>query len=44
VADEVADPYGAALERYRSTADELARLTAQLAGLLWSEEVETLGG
>jgi len=43
-ADEVNDPYGADLARYRATADELARLTAQLAGLLWSGEVQTLGG
>jgi protein-tyrosine phosphatase len=43
-ADEVNDPYGADLDRYRSTADELAGLTARLAGLLWSEEVQTLRG
>ncbi len=43
-ADEVTDPYGASLDRYRSTADELSRLTGQLTGLLWSEQVEALGG
>lgn len=37
--DDVADPYGRSLERYRSTAAELAQLTAQLAGALWPDEV-----
>jgi protein-tyrosine phosphatase len=37
--DEVADPYGRSLDRYRSTAAELAQLTAQLAGALWPDEV-----
>ena len=38
-ADEVADPYGGSLDRYRATAVELAELTAQLAVLLWPEAV-----
>jgi protein-tyrosine phosphatase len=37
--DEVVDPYGRSIERYRSTAAELARLTALLAGALWPDEV-----
>jgi protein-tyrosine-phosphatase len=36
-ADDVADPYGGSLARYRSTAVEVARLVARLAELLWSE-------
>lgn len=39
--DEVADPYGGSLATYRSTATELARLTSQLARLLWPEELGT---
>jgi protein-tyrosine phosphatase len=38
-ADEVVDPYGRSLDRYRSTAAELAQLTSQLAGALWPDEV-----
>jgi protein-tyrosine-phosphatase len=34
-ADDVVDPFGGSLERYRATAGELARLTGQLAALLW---------
>jgi protein-tyrosine phosphatase len=34
-ADEVPDPYGQSLARYRGTAAELAGLTAHLTGLLW---------
>jgi hypothetical protein len=33
--DEVADPYGGTLDEYRSTAAELAALTAGLINLLW---------
>jgi protein-tyrosine phosphatase len=36
--DEVVDPYGGTLVQYRSTAAELAQLTAQLHGLLWPGE------
>jgi protein-tyrosine-phosphatase len=36
-ADEVADPYGGTLDDYRSTAAELAVLTAGLINLLWPE-------
>jgi protein-tyrosine-phosphatase len=39
-ADEVADPYGASLERYQSTAAELARLTSELTRLLWPVELD----
>ena len=35
--EEVADPYGGSRAGYRSTADELAGLTAQLVGMLWPE-------
>ncbi len=38
-ADEVVDPYGRSLDRYRATAAELDQLTAQLARLLWPGEV-----
>jgi protein-tyrosine phosphatase len=38
-ADEIADPYGHSFERYQQTAAELTRLTAQLAGALWPDEV-----
>ncbi len=37
--EEIADPYGHSFERYQQTAAELARLTAQLAGVLWPDEV-----
>jgi protein-tyrosine phosphatase len=37
--EDVADPYGRSLERYRATAAELAQLTAQLAVVLWPDEV-----
>jgi protein-tyrosine phosphatase len=36
-ADGVADPYGGTLDDYRSTAAELAVLTAGLINLLWPE-------
>ncbi len=38
-ADDIADPYGKSLDRYAATAAELARLTSQLADLLWPDEV-----
>ncbi len=38
-ADEVEDPYGGPLAQYRATAAELAQLTAQLARLLWPDDV-----
>lgn len=41
--DEVDDPFGGSLDRYQATAGELARLTAQLAGLLWGEELGRTG-
>jgi protein-tyrosine phosphatase len=37
-ADDVADPYGGSLARYRATATELADLTRRLALLLWPDE------
>jgi protein-tyrosine phosphatase len=37
--DDVADPYGRSLERYRATATELADLTSRLAELLWPDEI-----
>lgn len=38
-ADEVEDPYGGSLGQYQATAAELAQLTAQLARLLWPDDV-----
>jgi protein-tyrosine phosphatase len=43
-ADEVADPYGRSLERYRSTAAELDQLTGGLIGLLWPGEAGRQAG
>ena len=37
--DDIADPYGGPLAGYRKTADELERLAASLADLLWSTEI-----
>ncbi|HEX3981637.1 MAG TPA: hypothetical protein VHW93_10445 [Acidimicrobiales bacterium] len=37
--DDVVDPYGKSLERYRATAAELAELTTMLAMLVWPEVV-----
>jgi protein-tyrosine-phosphatase len=34
-ADEIPDPYGHSIDRYRATARELALLTADLGSLLW---------
>jgi protein-tyrosine phosphatase len=42
--DEVADPYGGTLAQYRSTAAELARLSGQLAGLVWPETAQAAAG
>lgn len=39
LADDVDDPYGGPLSGYRSTAEELVELTAQLAVLLWPDDV-----
>jgi protein-tyrosine-phosphatase len=35
--DEVRDPYGGTVERYRGTATELADLTRQLSDLVWPD-------
>jgi protein-tyrosine phosphatase len=42
-ADDVVDPYGRSLDRYRSTAAELADLTTALAVLVWPDVVESAG-
>jgi protein-tyrosine phosphatase len=43
-ADDVEDPYGGSLSDYRTTAEELVELTAQLAVLLWPDEVPRFEG
>ena len=41
--DDVVDPYGRSLDRYRSTAAELADLTTALATLVWPDVVVLSG-
>jgi protein-tyrosine phosphatase len=39
--DDIPDPYGRRLEKYQETANDLSRLTGDLAGLLWPGRVAT---
>jgi len=42
--DDVADPIGQSIARYEATADEIAALTARLAGLAWPSDAPPAAG